>query len=494
MEKKLQLTDLLGEGRAGDLPAAVSRLDVQGLSCDSRQVEKGYLFAAWKGANTDGRQFIPAAIAKGASIILAEPGTKLPVTDNVFLLEEHNPRKLFSQLAARFYHKQPEHVVAVTGTNGKTSVAYFFQQLWNITGQKAASMGTIGITGVAGFEGEESLTTPDPVKLHQTLAALMEKGVGYLGMEASSHGLDQYRLDGVTLQAAAFTNLSRDHLDYHATMEEYFKAKLRLFSELLPAGGTAVVNADVPEYHAIETVARQRNHHILSYGRAEGASLRIHEIIREHYGQRVWFTYGGKPQTVLLPLLGEFQVYNALCSLGLALATGMEIKQAVGALAKLSPAPGRMERVANPISGYAVFVDYAHTPDALEKALHELRPYVKGELWVVFGCGGDRDKGKRPQMGEVAARLADRIVVTDDNPRSEDPAVIRQAIIVACPAAKEIGDRGEAIKYAVKQLQPGDILLISGKGHEKTQKVGDKVYPFDDVRVAGEVLDTVSKV
>ena len=491
MGKTLRLTELLGNSSESSIADHFNDVEIQGITCDSRQVNKDFLFVALKGSQADGSQFIPMAIEKGAKVILSEPGVQLPagLTNDVCLLTEQNPRRAFAKLAARFYKQQPAHSVAVTGTNGKTSVAYFFQQLWNMAGQKAASIGTIGISGVEALEKEESLTTPDPVKLHQTLARLAEQyHVDYLSMEASSHGLDQYRLDGVQLQAAGFTNLSRDHLDYHGTMEAYLAAKLRLFSEVLPEGSVAVINKDIPEYQRIEALCQQRHHHVMSYGKTAGATLYLKDIIHAEYGQRVRFFYKEQGYTVLLPLLGEFQVYNALCALGLALATGLPEEQAIPLLGRLKPAPGRMERVSSGTDKYGVFVDYAHTPDAMEKALKELRPYAKGQLWVVFGCGGDRDKGKRPEMGAVASTLADRAVVTDDNPRSEDPAVIRQEILVACPRAKEVGGRKEAIDYAISKLKEGDILLISGKGHEKTQKVGNVVYPFDDVEVASEAM------
>lgn len=460
---------------------------IKGLTVDSRQVKPGFLFAAFQGANSDGRAFIPAAIAQGASVILAQTGTELPqeLVDKATLVTHENPRRFFAELTAAFYPKQPETIVAVTGTNGKTSTAYFCQQLWNALRVPAVSMGTIGICGKGyPFQPGDSLTTPDTVTLHKTLAALEEEGIRAVAMEASSHGLDQYRLDGLRVKVAGFTNLTRDHLDYHATLEAYYQAKLRLFTEVLPEGSTVVLNADIPEFSEMKMLCERHRHQIIDYGKAASV-LKMVELHNEGYGQRMVLEYRGKRSNVSFSLIGEFQIYNALCAAGLLIGAGMEAEKVIATLSTLQPAPGRMELVpGSDKAGKAVFVDYAHTPDALEKALLQLRPYAKGKLWVVFGCGGDRDKGKRPEMGRIAETHADSVVVTDDNPRTENSGQIRKEILAACPDAKEIGDRGEAIAYAIAHMAKGDVLLIAGKGHEKTQKIGKDALPFDDVQVA----------
>lgn len=473
--------------------------DIKGLTVDSRQVRPGFLFAAFKGSNIDGRTFIPAAIEKGASVILAETGTTLPpeAGNYVRLITHSNPRRLFAELAAAFYQKQPETMIAVTGTNGKTSTAYFCQQLWNILGIPAVSMGTIGICGKGyPFQAGDSLTTPDTVTLHKTLAQLTEEGIQAVAMEASSHGLDQYRLDGLKLKAAGFTNLTRDHLDYHNTLDAYYQAKLRLFTEVLPATGIVVLNADIPEYKDLKsTCEKYHHHHIIDYGRY-ARTLRIISLNNNGYGQRLVLQWMNEaPCTLDFSLIGEFQIYNALCAAGLLIGAGADMANVIAALPTLKPAPGRMELVPGSHEAEkAVFVDYAHTPDALEKALKQLRPYAKGKLWVVFGCGGDRDKGKRPQMGSIAFAHADGIIVTDDNPRTENPETIRKEILAACPTAEEIGDRKKAIFHTIQQMQRGDVLLIAGKGHEKTQKIGKDAFPFDDVQIASDSLKSALQV
>lgn len=471
--------------------------NIKGITVDSRQVRPGYLFAAFKGSQTDGRNFIPAAIEKGARFILAETGTNLPsgVLGKVELITHDNPRLFFAQLVATFYHNQPETIVAVTGTNGKTSTAYFCQQLWNYLEKPAVSIGTIGICGKGHpFDPGDSLTTPDTVTLHQQLSALEVEGIRAVAMEASSHGLDQYRLDGLRICAAGFTNLTRDHLDYHHTFQDYFNAKLRLFTDILPSGGAAVLNADIPEYQALVKACNPGANHdlphhtIIDYGK-QAKVLKLQSITLNGYGQQVVMEHQGKTYRLDLALIGEFQVYNALCAAGLLMGSGMDAHRVIPALATLQPAPGRMELVPGSAeSQKAVFVDYAHTPDALEKALQQLRPYVKGKLIVVFGCGGDRDKGKRPEMGKIAATLADQVVVTDDNPRTENPEVIRKEVLVGCQGAMEIGDRKQAISQTISKMRKGDVLLIAGKGHEKTQKIGKEAFPFDDVAVAKETL------
>ena len=377
---------------------------------------------------------------------------------------------------------------AVTGTNGKTSTAYFCTQIWQLLGKKSASIGTIGIAtgdGLA-YGATGSMTTPDPVKLHEILANLSNDGITNLVMEASSHGLDQCRLYGVNVKAAAFTNITRDHLDYHGTFEKYLAAKLRLFE--IMHEGVAVINADIPKAGQIIQLCEERGHKILSIGK-NGSYIILNDAIRTSVGQQISFEIAGKLYNINTRLIGEFQAYNLLTALALVIGCGANTDEAVAALAKVEEVPGRMQGVGVGGEVARVYVDYAHTPDALEKALDVLRPYAVNKLWVVFGCGGDRDKGKRPQMGEVAARCADVLVVTDDNPRTEDAAVIRKEIIAACPEAKEIADREEAIKYAILNMSEGDVLLIAGKGHEKTQIIGDNKLAFDDVAVAKTELE-----
>jgi UDP-N-acetylmuramoyl-L-alanyl-D-glutamate--2,6-diaminopimelate ligase len=390
-------------------------------------------------------------------------------------------------LAARFYGRQPRTIAAVTGTNGKTSVAHFTREIWAATGHAAASLGTLGLVSPQGRR-PGALTTPDPVGLHRDLAGLAASGIEHVALEASSHGLAQHRLDGVRIAAAAFTNLTRDHLDYHVDMEAYRAAKERLFSELLPAGEAAVLNADSPEFARLTALCRGRGHRIIGYGHRAGSDLRLLQREPGSFGQRLAIAAFGSTHRLELPLVGAFQAMNALAALGLALATGTPPEAVFAAVPGLPGVPGRLQLVGQAAAGAPVFVDYAHTPDALAAVLTALRPHAAGRLLVVFGAGGDRDRGKRPQMGRTAAALADRVYVTDDNPRSEDPAAIRRAILAAAPDAVEIGDRGAAIAAAIGELRPGDVLVIAGKGHESGQIVRDAVLPFDDALVAREVL------
>ncbi len=463
--------------------SSIAAMEIHGLSADSRKVENGFLFAALPGSRLDGRDFIDQAVGQGAVAVLAPPGTALKAYDRpIALITDRNPRRRLSLMAARFHRRQPKTVVAITGTNGKTSVAEFTRQIWQQLGHRAASLGTLGLIPAA-IEPPSSLTTPDPVELHRCLADLSGAGTDHLALEASSHGLEQYRLDGVTIRAAAFTNLSHDHLDYHGDMESYLNAKLRLFAELLPADGTAVLNADVPEFETLRAIVARRGLTLLTYGEA-GSDLRLVARQPTAAGQALETEILGKTHSVTLPLAGGFQATNALAALGLAVAAGAAPEAALAALPRLEGVRGRMELVAETPSGGSVYVDYAHTPDALETVLSALRPHTANELHVVFGCGGDRDRGKRPVMGEIAARLADHVIVTDDNPRSEDPAQIRREILAAVPDARDIGDRKLAIDEAVAALGPGDILVVAGKGHEPGQTIGGTVLPFDDREVA----------
>jgi len=479
----LRLTDLLLESASDVHASGIADIHITGLTADSRQVQPGFLFAALPGSRADGRDFIAEAVRRGAVAVLAPPGTLRPLrpeegAPSVTLLLDDNPRRRFALLAARFFQRQPETVAAVTGTNGKTSVAWFLQQIWDALGFEAASLGTLGLFSRQ-IRQPGSLTTPDPATLHETLTRLADVGVGHLAMEASSHGLDQYRLDGVRIAAAAFTNLTRDHLDYHGSMSTYRAAKLRLFGELVATGGAAVICADDPHAPDFEAAAAERGLRVLSYGRA-GRELYLQGLTPTPQGQRLDLSVLGRPYRVELPLAGDFQAANALAAAGLAIGTGSAPDAVLAALQSLQPVRGRLERVALVRGQAPVYVDYAHTPDALEVVLRALRPQVRGRLSVVFGCGGDRDAGKRPEMGRIAASLADRVIVTDDNPRSEDAAAIRRQILAACPGAEEIGDRAQAITAAVAALDSGDVLLVAGKGHEAGQIVGRAVLPFDD--------------
>jgi UDP-N-acetylmuramoyl-L-alanyl-D-glutamate--2,6-diaminopimelate ligase len=461
------------------------RVDILGLTADSRAVRPGYLFAALPGTKSDGRRFIPEALARGAAAILAEPATQIE-RPGVPVIADANPRRRLSLMAARFYGSQPRSIAAVTGTSGKTSVAWFARQIWQGMGVKAASLGTLGLIA-DGFAPGAGLTTPDPVELHKDLAALAQAGVDRLALEASSHGLDQFRLDGVELKVAGFTNLGRDHLDYHPSFAAYYAAKRRLFAELLAPGGVAVLNADAPEYADLAELARARRQRVLSYG-ARGETLRLDAVEQAATHMTLRFALDGTRHSARLPLVGAFQAHNVLCALGLVLGAGDDAEKAVSALAHIKGVPGRMQLVARLANGAAVFVDYAHKPEALAALLAALRGHAKGKLALVFGCGGDRDQGKRPEMGAIAARLADRVIVTDDNPRHEDPAEIRRAILAACPGAQEIADRTAAIDAALRGLGAGDVLAIAGKGHERGQIFADFTLPFDDAEVARRIV------
>ncbi len=465
-----------------------ANIEITGLTCDSRRVAPGFLFAALPGARTDGRAFIGEAQRRGAVAVLAPPG---PLPDDVrpglARVFDPEPRRRYALLAARLHPGQPETIAGVTGTNGKTSVVAFARQIWDRLGHSAASLGTLGVQSPT-IRRDGGLTTPDPTDLHELLDSLAGSGVDRLALEASSHGLDQFRLDGVRIVAAGFTNLSRDHLDYHADLDAYMAAKARLFDAVMAPGGTAVLNADTAPFGPLSDICARRGHAVLSYG-IKGRDLRLTGQTADADGQTLHLSVLGRVMTVRLPLAGAFQAANALCALGLVIATGGDPVAATAALHRLEGVPGRLQRVATHPGGAPVVVDYAHTPDALQAALDALRPHVTGRLWLVFGCGGDRDRGKRPRMGALAARLADRVIVTDDNPRGEDPAEIRAEIRAACPDALDIGDRAAAIARAVDDLRAGDLLLIAGKGHERGQIVGDTVHPFDDAGEVRRLLD-----
>ena len=454
-------------------------IEFTGLASDSREVKPGYLFAAIPGTMADGAAFVTDAVARGAIAVLGRPeiGSKVEALGVRFVAAE-NPRRALSAEAAAFYKLQPKFVAAVTGTKGKSSVVAFMREIWTTLGRPAASLGTVGLITP---KGETSLkhTTPDPIEIHRLLAETKKEGIDHLALEASSHGLDQYRLDGIDIAAAGFTNITRDHMDYHKDFEHYIAAKLRLFHEVVRANGIAVINMDAAHADTFLSVAGARGLNILTVGE-KGETIKLVSRVGDGNGQTLRLLHGGRRYVVKLPLLGDFQASNALVAAGLVIGLGEDAASVFAALEHLKGAPGRLEKVACAASGAAIFVDYAHTPDSLEKVLTALRPHVEGRLHVVFGCGGDRDKGKRPLMGEAAARIADIVIVTDDNPRSENAAAIRQQALAGAPGAREIADRAEAIRTAIASLGKGDILVIAGKGHETGQIVGTEVRPFSD--------------
>lgn len=445
--------------------------NIKGITSDSRAVQKGFLFAALSGTRFDGRDFIEQAVWNGATHVLAQKGTVFP--DGVIGIESDNPHRDFAQMTAQFYGDQPENIIAVTGTNGKTSVSDFVRQIFEKMELKSASLGTLGLVSKH-VKGYNVMTTPDPIKLHSLLADLKMAGVNYIAMEASSHGLDQARLDGVTPKVAAFTNLTQDHLDYHGNMDDYFTAKARLFTEILPEDGCAVVNID-DEYGRKITHAN-----MLTYGRDKDADFCLLSQEPTASGQNIQIQYHDEIFNIELGLIGLFQAYNVLCASACCIALGIDVHDVFDVLPKLQGVSGRVE-LAYASDNTAAYIDYAHTPDALEKVLTSLRPHVSGRLICVFGAGGDRDKGKRPKMGRVAAEYADIAIVADDNPRTENPEKIRNEIFSACSMAENIGNRREAIVRGVEILKAGDVLLVAGKGHEQGQTIGETTHPFDDL-------------
>lgn len=452
---------------------------LSGITLDSRKVKPGYLFAALPGSKVDGRDFIDAAVKAGAKTVLAPNGTRVP--EGVTLIADKNPKKKLANILSEYYKSQPCRIVAITGTNGKTSTAYFCEQIWNLMGYNSASLGTLGVH-VSGVNYSPkiaaSMTTPDPVSLHEELSHLQEAGIEHLAMEASSHGLHQYRLDGAHVKAAGFTSFSRDHLDYHPSVEDYFAAKMRLFEEVTEDGGIAVLNADIAEYEDMKKAVQRLK--IWSYGEC-GEHFKIKSIQSVSHGQKVVLEVFDKTYDILLPLVGRFQVYNALCALGLVLSEdGSQVDLALEALEKLKSVPGRLQLVDGHPQKAGVYVDYAHTPDAIETVLKALRPHTQGKLVCIFGCGGDRDAGKRPLMGKAAIDNADIAIVTDDNPRSEDPASIRAQAASVSDEIINVSGRREAIKYALSLLEEGDVLAITGKGHEQGQQFADHTEDFCD--------------
>jgi len=450
-----------------------------GLASDSREVKPGYLFAALPGTKVNGAEFVKDAVARGAVAVLGRPDIAPSAQAlGVAFIADDNPRLALARRAARFFGAQPKTVAAVTGTKGKSSVVAFVREIWTALGYPAASLGTVGVVTPKG-EIPLKHTTPDPIEVHRLLAQLKKDGIDHLALEASSHGLDQFRLDGVEIAACGFTNITRDHMDYHADFEHYLRAKLRLFGEVVREGGIAVVNADAEHADRFVEAANKHKLHILTVGE-RGEAIRLLSREGRIDGQTLKVRHGGRDYTILLPLAGSFQASNALVSAGLVIGLGGDAAKVFAALEHLKGAPGRLEKVAVAVSGAPVYVDYAHTPDSLEKVLTAIRPHVSGRLHVVFGCGGDRDKGKRPLMGEAAANNADVVIITDDNPRTEDAATIRKEALAGAPGAREIGDRASAIREAIAALKSGDILIVAGKGHETGQIVGSEVRPFSD--------------
>ena len=473
----MRLSDLLNI----DAGTEMLRREITGLTADSRAVREGYLFAALSGTQVDGRRFIPSALEKGAKAILVEKGSVVEPS-SAYIHAVDNPRKELAILSRRFFGEPPETIVGVTGTNGKTSVAHFVQAIWSEMGIRGGSLGTLGIVTAEDVE-DLGYTTPEPVLMHEKLAKLASKGISHLAIEASSHGLDQFRLDGLPMRAGAFTNLTHDHLDYHATEEEYLEAKLGLVKRVVMNNGTAVLNADAQHFYAFKEAANDRGLDILSYGR-NGGDLKLLDVSSHGSGQQITVDIFGSRYSFDLRVAGEFQAMNILCALGLVIGAGGDHVAAITALPKIASVPGRMEHVARTSQDADVYVDYAHTPDALKTVLEALRPHTEGKIHVLVGCGGDRDRAKRPIMGKIAADLADEVYVTDDNPRSEDPSLIRKAVLQGCPQAHEIGDREKAIFAAMQNAMANDVILIAGKGHESGQTIGDQVIPFNDKDVA----------
>ena len=479
----MRLGDLAGIHRDSarqDLGRAAGA-EVTGFAIDHRQVAPGTVFGAFRGARFNGEDFIPQALERGAIAVVASSDAKVQGAPHLVAAE---PRRLFAELAAHFFAPYPNTVVAVTGTNGKTSTVEMARQLWRMAGHRSASIGTLGVT-TADDQVRTGLTSPDIVTFLSNMAGMRRMGISHVAYEASSHGLDQYRAEGVPVRAAAFTNFSRDHLDYHRDMDSYFAAKMRLFDEVLAPDGTAVIWTDDPRSDAVIDRARGRGLALFTVGE-RGEQVRLVRREWTPLGQRLTLEHDGKSETLVLPLIGSYQAANVLVAAGLVMATGGDWRQTLAGMGRLSPVRGRLERAVITPAGAPVYVDYAHTPDAIQAAIEALRPHVTGRLITVLGAGGDRDQGKRRDMGEVAARMSDQLIVTDDNPRSENPAAIRRAVMDGAPNAAEIGDRREAIGAAIAMARSGDIVLVAGKGHEQGQVIGDRVLEFDDVTVARE--------
>ncbi len=464
-----------------DLAGVASNSKVTGFALDHRKVAPGNIFGAFRGSRFNGENFIGEALSRGAVAVVARTEA---LVESVPHLSADEPRRLFADLAARFYAPYPEAIVAVTGTNGKTSTVELTRQLWRMAGHRSASIGTLGVT-TADDQVKTGLTTPDIVTFLTNMAGLERMGISHVAYEASSHGLDQYRAEGVPVKAAAFTNFSRDHLDYHPDMDAYFAAKMRLFDEVVAADGVAVVWTGDAKSAEVVDHAKRRGLKLVTVG-PEAETIELMSRASTPLGQQLMLRHEGKEHKLSLPLIGAYQMNNVLTAAGLALATGGDWATTLSGMGRVSPVRGRLERAVISRSGAPVYVDYAHTPDAIEAAIAALRPHVEGRLITVLGAGGDRDEGKRPEMGAVATRLSDVVIVTDDNPRSEDPALIRRAVLAGASDAIEVGDRRSAIAEAIAMAKAGDIVLVAGKGHEQGQIVGDQVLPFDDVTVARE--------
>ncbi len=484
----MKLGDIAAIADVRNFKAAENWLDivVDGLSADSRKIQSGFVFFALSGDKTNGSRFVADATKNGAIAVVSSEAIS-ELDDQIPNIVVDNPRMVLAKAAAAFYKIQPQTIVAVTGTAGKTSVASFVRQIWEKIGEQSAMIGTTGIVA-PGRKEYGALTTPDPVTLHALMSELANNGVTHCSMEASSHGLDQFRLDGIELSAAGFTNLGRDHMDYHPTVDHYFNAKMALFDRVLPKGSPAVIFADDEWSAKAIKHAQEAGQTVLSVGH-NGAFLTLKRVEQHRHQQRAEIHHDGQIYEVDLPLAGDFQMSNALVAAGLCIATGADAKSVLNALETIEGAPGRLDLVGKSKKGAPVYVDYAHKPDALEHVLRAVRPFTTGRIILAFGCGGDRDKGKRALMGEIASRLADVVIITDDNPRTEEPDAIRQEILSAAPDALNIGDRHDAIEKSIKMLEEGDSLIIAGKGHEHGQIVGDKVLPFSDHDVARSVLE-----
>lgn len=478
------LSDLTGDKKQAQ------KVKITGLTLDSRKVEKGYLFAAVPGEKTDGAKFIGEAVKKGAAAVLTGGDEDLSVKGAIHITDP-NPRRAFAKFCSRFFDRQPNTIAAVTGTNGKTSTAHFVRQLWSFMGVKAGSIGTLGVVS-EGLNYSLGLTTPEPVDLHRALKKMAENRVTHAVIETSSHGLSQFRIDGVKIKVAGFTNLTQDHMDYHADAENYFAAKRRLFDEILSDEGTAVINTDNPYGQRIKASLEDRGVKTLTVGRQK-ADIHLKQTNPLKGGQELAFSFKGKDYQTKFPVIGAFQGDNVMLAGGMVIASGFEAEKVFSKLYYLAGVPGRMEKVADTPYGGEVYIDYAHTPDGLTNALTSIRSHTFGKLHLVFGCGGNRDTGKRPKMGAIAESLADFVYVADDNPRHENPAEIRQQILEGCPTGQEFIDRGDAIRFGVRALKEDDVLIITGKGNETGQIVGDKVLPFSDKAVVRETVSAMMK-
>lgn len=479
--------------KLGDLAAGLKLklknpdIDICGISSDSRAVDSGYLFAALDNGVDNGDKYIPNAIDKGAKVILCKDDSLRKKYPDITFIDAENPNKNFAQMVARFYAGQPENIAAVTGTNGKTSIADFVRQMIFASGENAASIGTLGLIKNNEPPVAYVNTTPGPITLHKDLQRLSQDGFNYLTIEASSHGICQYRVGGINIKVAGFTNLTQDHLDYHKTMENYYEAKKLLFTDIMEEGGVAVLNADIEVYGDLRKACKKAGHKVISYGH-DGDDIQLLEEEPLANGQNLKISYFGKEKNIFIPLAGDFQAMNVLCALGMAGALTGKPDEMLNYVSTLKGAKGRLQYIGETEKGGAVYVDYAHTPDALENVISAMRSHTSGKLHILFGCGGDRDRTKRPIMGEIAQEMADVVYVSDDNPRTENADDIRKQVMAGCPRAYNIGDRERAIRFAMSQLEKGDVLIVAGKGHETGQYVNGKILPFNDEEVISKYL------